>query len=156
MVTDVTHCVPLKTVMSARARPVSAQRSAATERLPVAKNATTATRTMEMAAPSCCVVEDGFDCSSGTCSRINCGNGSVDAGETCDDGANGNGDGCSADCSIESGFICPGNVCEAISCSNQYEVAHEVTFDDVVASSGHSPQVHRHEQWLFNSRNHWL
>jgi fibulin 1/2 len=45
-----------------------------------------------------------------------CGNGVVDAGETCDDGGFGNGDGCSSTCSIESGYTCSGtpSVCTDI------------------------------------------
>lgn len=37
-----------------------------------------------------------------------CGNGVVDAGETCDDGNTADADGCSATCSTESGYICSG------------------------------------------------
>ena len=46
-----------------------------------------------------------------------CGNGAVEAGESCDDGNTAAGDGCAADCrSIEAGFTCPapGQPCEAI------------------------------------------
>ena len=37
-----------------------------------------------------------------------CGNGIVEAGETCDDGNAANGDGCSAVCAIERGYTCDG------------------------------------------------
>jgi cysteine-rich repeat protein len=44
-----------------------------------------------------------------------CGNGLVEAGETCDDGNLAAGDGCSPTCGVETGFICTGNpsVCTA-------------------------------------------
>lgn len=38
-----------------------------------------------------------------------CGNGLVEAGETCDDGNKINGDGCSSLCATESGWTCAGN-----------------------------------------------
>lgn len=55
---------------------------------------------------STCQVEPGWDCSSGTCIQSVCGNGKVESGESCDDGANnglfyGNGTGCSKTCTIE-------------------------------------------------------
>lgn len=37
-----------------------------------------------------------------------CGNGTIDAGEMCDDGDSAGGDGCSATCEIEPGFTCVG------------------------------------------------
>lgn len=36
-----------------------------------------------------------------------CGNGVIELGETCDDGNNKSGDGCSSSCQIETGYICP-------------------------------------------------
>jgi cysteine-rich repeat protein len=36
-----------------------------------------------------------------------CGNGAVEAGETCDDGNTAGGDGCSAACQVEAGYSCP-------------------------------------------------
>ncbi|HXJ21894.1 MAG TPA: DUF4215 domain-containing protein [Polyangia bacterium] len=35
-----------------------------------------------------------------------CGNGTIEAGETCDDGNQKDGDGCSHDCKLETGFMC--------------------------------------------------
>lgn len=42
------------------------------------------------------------------CTLSACGNGTVEAGETCDDGNRGAGDGCSASCAPETGFTCTG------------------------------------------------
>ncbi len=44
------------------------------------------------------------------CISANCGNGVLDAGETCDQGAGNqaNGDGCNSSCQIEAGFTCAG------------------------------------------------
>jgi cysteine-rich repeat protein len=52
-------------------------------------------------------------CSGGTCNGVGacqalCGDGFVEAGETCDDGNTTNGDGCSSTCHIESGSVCSG------------------------------------------------
>ncbi len=50
-----------------------------------------------------------------------CGDGHLDANETCDDGNTAAGDGCSADCQIEPGFACgdPGSLCLAThTCGN--------------------------------------
>ena len=46
----------------------------------------------------------------------NCGNGAIDAGETCDDGNRAGGDGCGATCIQEPGFRCPtaGMRCTAV------------------------------------------
>ena len=46
-------------------------------------------------------------CSEGAC-EIPCGNGRLDSGETCDDGARRAGDGCSTTCRIEAGYTCTG------------------------------------------------
>jgi len=43
-----------------------------------------------------------------TCDPNPCGNGLIDAGEACDDGARLNGDGCSSSCQIEPGYVCTG------------------------------------------------
>ena len=49
------------------------------------------------------------------CRAIECGNGFIEEGEECDDGATDNGDGCSLDCQIESSGLCFG---EPSVCSN--------------------------------------
>jgi len=38
---------------------------------------------------------------------LNCGNGVIDSGETCDDGNNVTSDGCTETCTITSGYDCP-------------------------------------------------
>ncbi|MDP9001079.1 MAG: DUF4215 domain-containing protein [Myxococcota bacterium] len=58
-------------------------------------------------------------CDSGACNQgspIRCGDGLIESGETCDDGNNVSGDGCSATCQIEPGYKCPtpGQSCVAI------------------------------------------
>ena len=47
---------------------------------------------------------------------ITCGNGTVNAGETCDDGNRAGGDGCGTTCILEPGFRCAtsGTACTAI------------------------------------------
>lgn len=41
------------------------------------------------------------------CTRTSCGDGTMGAGETCDDGNSVGGDGCSASCRLERGYMCP-------------------------------------------------
>src|SRR5262249_38088999 len=60
-----------------------------------------------------CTVED--TCTFGECTRGNpipacCGNGTVDAGEECDDGnqAGNPQDGCAADCTVDDSWLCSG------------------------------------------------
>lgn len=67
-----------------------------------------------------CVLEVGLICNdAGVCVSPNdpsgptvpggyCGDGTFNIGESCDDGNNENGDGCSASCSVETGYVCPG------------------------------------------------
>ena len=65
----------------------------------------------------CSAVEEGYECppSGGACTKANpapkeaeCGNGSLEGDEKCDDGNTASGDGCSADCSaVEEGYECP-------------------------------------------------
>ena len=69
-----------------------------------------------------CTLEEGFRCTTvknglTTCDTPKgyCGDGIVQTGETCDDGNNIDGDGCSAACAIEPNFKCPvnpGGACE--------------------------------------------
>lgn len=59
-----------------------------------------------------CTVENGWDCSSGTCvlkpAPETCGDGVVEGDEVCDDGNTENGDGCAANCLVvETGYACP-------------------------------------------------
>lgn len=64
-----------------------------------------------------CTVENNYTCSGApsTCTVIVpppptavCGNGSVETGESCDDGDTENDDGCSSNCGIETGYTCNG------------------------------------------------
>ena len=69
--------------------------------------------------------------SAGMCKlAAGCGNGKVEAGETCDDGNTANGDGCSSTCQAENGFTCTGqlSVCTA-NCGNSVLDLYE-TCDD--------------------------
>jgi cysteine-rich repeat protein len=61
-----------------------------------------------------CLIEASYyDCPNnggvgGPCvSTAACGNGSIEPGESCDDAAPADGDGCSSACQVESGWICP-------------------------------------------------
>jgi fibro-slime domain-containing protein len=66
---------------------------------------------------STCTIEPGYTCptpgqpcvliSTTDASGPVCGNGKVEAGETCDDGNTVSGDGCSSTCQIETGYYCP-------------------------------------------------
>ena len=65
-----------------------------------------------------CEIEVGYECTDGTQSpgpcptggsnsvQLICSNGTVDAGEDCDDGNATSGDGCSAACALEAGYQC--------------------------------------------------
>jgi cysteine-rich repeat protein len=59
-----------------------------------------------------------------------CGNGIVEAGETCDDGNTSGGDGCFSTCTVESGFNCTGSpsVCTGI-CGDGVVVAGQACDD---------------------------
>jgi cysteine-rich repeat protein len=54
-----------------------------------------------------------------------CGDGALGTSETCDDGNDAGGDGCSADCQVEPGYLCQGSpsVCEACSEAAEAELA---------------------------------
>ncbi len=73
-------------------------------------------------------------------STVNCGDGVVGAGESCDDGNTVGGDGCSANCAnVENGFSCPetGGVCSPVEglCGNgQFDLVEEC--DDFNGNSG--------------------
>ena len=77
----------------------------------------------------CKLIEPGFVCPAGvSCTR--CGNGSLDTGETCDDGNRTAGDGCSATCQASAPpYYCnlPGRPCEL--CGNGVRDATEACDD---------------------------
>ena len=83
-------------------------------------------------------------CDSGFCNPVSntcavatgCGNGSVEAGERCDDGNRTSGDGCGAACTLEAGYSCSGNpsVC-AVRCGDGVKAASEAC-DDGNTTSG--------------------
>jgi len=50
----------------------------------------------------------GLSCVDGACTASECGNGSVDPGEACDDANDKNGDGCAKACQVEQGWACDG------------------------------------------------
>jgi len=64
-----------------------------------------------------------------------CGDGVMEGVETCDDGAAGGGDGCSAQCGIEAGWICSGepSICLEV-CGNGVQTASEGCDDGNVVS----------------------
>ncbi|MBQ9394163.1 MAG: DUF4215 domain-containing protein [Proteobacteria bacterium] len=92
-----------------------------------------------------CTEESGTNSSStepGGETEVTCGNSKVDSGETCDDGNQNAGDGCSADCQKEYGFTCPeeGGKCTKVEvdpakCGNK-KIDSGETCDDGNAKSG--------------------
>lgn len=82
------------------------------------------------ATPNTEVCDDGID---NDCDGMvdegcvaTCGNGLLEAGETCDDGNLTNGDGCTATCTVQSGYSCTGSP----------SVCTPITFPLVVSKSG--------------------
>jgi fibro-slime domain-containing protein len=85
----------------------------------------------------------GASSSSGSSSgaTTKCGNGTLDAGEMCDDGNLTNGDGCGATCIIEEGWACPpGQACHKTTCGDsvvegweQCDDGNAVPFDGCTA-----------------------
>lgn len=75
-----------------------------------------------------------------------CGNGVINAGETCDDGNASNGDGCNASCQPEPGWSCTGapSTCETV-CGDGI-VAGSETCDDEVTCPGTC------RRWLWSKR----
>ena len=70
---------------------------------------------------------------------VNCGNGTLDLGETCDDGNTNSGDGCTADClSVEPGYACltPGAACESTVQCGDGIISGSETCDDQNQSNG--------------------
>jgi len=67
-----------------------------------------------------------------------CGDGDVDPGEACDDGANVDNDGCSGECDVESGYICQG---EPSDCT--YEDAVVIYVDDDAPAGGDGTRWNR-------------
>ncbi len=68
---------------------------------------------------------------SGGVAGTTCGNGRLDAGETCDDRNTTAGDGCSATCRIEPGYTCPstGGACASLPC-------YKFTYSATVGTTG--------------------
>jgi len=97
-----------------------------------------------------CLLEDGQTCTSGaqcestlcdtvggnTCEQLNvCGNGSVEAGEACDDGNTDNDDGCNSICLLEEGSGCTlGAECATGQC-DAGGLGCVVCFDDQVGTA---------------------
>ena len=70
--------------------------------------------------------------------RSNCGNGTLDSGEQCDDGNTASGDGCNALCQLEANYVCktPGQACTNLAeCGNGVLTSNE-TCDDGNTVSG--------------------
>jgi fibro-slime domain-containing protein len=77
----------------------------------------------DTAACKGCVVQPGYTCPQANVCFANprCGDGTVNAGEACDDNNLGNGDGCSSTCTVETGYTCVGlgpSVCVKPVCGN--------------------------------------
>lgn len=101
-----------------------------------------------------CIVEDGWDCSSGTCDGI-CGDGRRLGQENeqggCDDGNLFNDDGCSSTCEIETGFACIGepSVCRETCGRDGFEPAFGEGCDDnnTAENDGCSPTCTVERGW---------
>jgi cysteine-rich repeat protein len=65
-----------------------------------------------------------------------CGDGSIEAGEDCDDSNTANGDGCSANCGVESGFTCIGEPSDCSSECGDGLVASDEDCDDDDTDAG--------------------
>lgn len=82
--------------------------------------------------------------------RLRCGNGHLDAGETCDDGDLRTGDGCSATCTIEPGFACQEepSYCRT-TCGDGVMAGHETCDDgDQAAGDGCSATCQAEPGWV--------
>lgn len=66
----------------------------------------------------------------------NCGNGTLDAGEACDDGDTSDDDGCSSDCEIEAGWTCEGapSSCEFVACAGAMPLAFTTIETDLITA----------------------
>ncbi len=102
----------------------------------------------------CLLVEIGYDCrNSGRACVIalpdmECGNGILEAGETCDDSNTNDGDGCSSACQIESGWTCVGSTCSTI-CGDGI-IAGTETCDDgnTISNDGCSSSCEIESGWV--------
>ncbi len=74
-----------------------------------------------------CDVDDSI-CVAGT--AISCGNGDVEPGEQCDDGAQSAGDGCSGECERESGWLCVSSPSNCAGDCGDNQVVDEEQCDD--------------------------
>lgn len=80
----------------------------------------------------------GGDCDGGPCGPV-CGNGSIEAGEVCDDANTATGDGCSSNCdAIEKDFACPapGMPCVSTVVCGDGKVTGTETCDDKNTAAG--------------------
>ena len=90
-----------------------------------------------------CVITNGWRCPKAgeACVQGKCGDGIVDKGESCDDGNDIAGDGCSPDCKIEPIFECKGVTCRPI-CGDGLtltEAGEECDDGNNIAGDGCSP-----------------
>ena len=103
----------------------------------------------------CTAVEPGWICpkgannTGGPCTRVPanvCGNGSLGAGERCDDGNTLPGDGCTATCTVEPGWTCPspGSPCKRIAfCGDSavtLDIGEQCDDGNTLGGDGCSPQ----------------
>ena len=113
--------------------PASATRAATRSAAPP-RRATTGTRWRAMAAaPTARRSSPGSSARSAAapCQTTVCGNRQIEHGETCDDGNDAAGDGCTATCQLEDGWACPivGVLCGAAACGDG-KIAGTETCDD--------------------------
>ncbi|MGB8330968.1 MAG: DUF4215 domain-containing protein, partial [Polyangiales bacterium] len=90
------------------------------------------------------MIEPGFRCPTvgALCVPIVCGDSRIDAPETCDDGNDDDGDGCSSTCQRQPGWICPlaGIACGAEECGDGIVAGFEQCDDGGAVSPGCSDE----------------
>ncbi len=69
------------------------------------------------------------------CTNFVCGNGIIEAGETCDDGGNSSGNGCSSSCRVEFGWSCSGQPSQ---CSKTLMTLYYDDFENYTSPHGPS------------------
>ncbi len=94
-----------------------------------------------------CDPPDGLTCDF-TCQTVVCGNGIVQSGEECDDGAVEPGDGCGPDCKLEEKLCIPGDNPAVARAAKR--VAFVSTFDYVGGNADGSPEIYFFDKKSFD------